>query len=32
MIAKLTDGVLTFAAKKITFTNSNEELLKTYAG
>ena len=32
MIAKLTDGVLTFAPKKITFTNPNEELLKTYAG
>lgn len=32
MIAKLTDGVLTFAPKKITFTNPNEELLKTYSG
>ena len=32
MIAKLTDGVLIFASEKITFTNPNEELLKTYAG
>ncbi len=32
MIAKLTDGVLTFAPNKITFTNPEEQMLKDYAG
>lgn len=32
MIAKLTDGVLTFAPNKITFTNPEPEMLKAYAG
>lgn len=32
MIAKLTDGVLTFAPGKITFANPPEQLLKDYAG
>lgn len=32
MIAKLTDGVLTFAPNKITFTNPEEQMLKAYAG
>lgn len=32
MIAKLTDGVLSFVPKKYTFTNPTEQLLKDYAG
>lgn len=32
MIAKLTDGVLSFAPEKITFTNPEPQMLKDYAG
>ena len=32
MIAKLTDGVISYAPKKYTFTNPNPEMMKTYAG
>lgn len=32
MIAKINDGVISFAPDKITFTNPEPEMLKQYAG
>lgn len=32
MIAKLTDGVISYAPKKYTFANPDPEMMKQYAG